>query len=168
MPSQLDRKPETFQRRGRLTGRFPKREAINRGWLLKRLAGHHRTLLRAAEYIEAETERRGGRFDISSRRLGRALGMSQSTGSRCLRKLRDLGLISLWRKHYCAYDRKTQRWTGTPAVHEAVMTHPCGDPPERGESRPLTWDSGPASQRAGTADGARDHGAASGFAASGS
>lgn len=124
MQTQTDRKPRRFQEFRPPTGPYRKRPVVHRGWLVKRLAGAHPTLMRAAEYIEREVERHGARFAISSRRLGKALGMSQSTGSRCLRKLRDMGLLAMWRKHSVRYVRELCRWHGAPAVHEIPMTHP--------------------------------------------
>ena len=115
-------------------GPFPKLPNINAGWLRKRLEGEHETLRRAVAYIAEEIEQRQGqRFQISSRVLGRALGMSQSTGSRCLRRLRALGIIALWRAHRVQYEAPLRRWTGTAAIHEVVfvggMTHPSGEGP---------------------------------------
>lgn len=125
------------------SGPFPRLPKVNASWLRRRLTGQHETVRRSAEYIVAEIERQGARFQISSRSLGRALGMSQSTGSRCLRKLRSLGLLTLWRKHYVEFNRKRHCWFGEAAVYELVpipMTHPFGDPLEQGESRSLTSD----------------------------
>lgn len=84
-------------------------------------------------YIADEIEyRQGARFRVSSRTLGKALGMSQSTGSRCLRKLRQLGIIALWRSHRVKYKPATRSWVGAAAVHEFAliweMTHPFGEP----------------------------------------
>lgn len=124
-------------------GPFERLPKINASWLRRRLLGQHDTVQRAAEYIEAEIERQGPRFQISSRTLGRALGMSQSTGSRCLRKLRSLGLLTLWRKHYVEFNRRLRSWIGEAAVYELtqvdLMTHPYGDSLEEGESHPATW-----------------------------
>lgn len=110
------------------TGPFRKTSPVHRGWLLRRLSGQHETVVRAAEYIEDQVQVHGSRFAISSRKLGAALGMSQSTGSRCLRKLRDMGLLSLWRKH-TVRRFPGMGWVGSPAVHEVVVTHPIGECP---------------------------------------
>lgn len=124
-------------------GPFSKLPKVNASWLRRRLFGQHDTVRRAAEYIITMIEKHGPRFQVSSRTLGRALGMSQSTGSRCLRKLRSLGLLTLWRKHYVEFDRRRSAWRGEAAVYELVqpggMTHPYGDPLVQGESRTLTW-----------------------------
>lgn len=113
-------------------GPFPRLPNVHAGWLAGRLAGEHDTIRRAVVYIAEEIEhRQGARFRVSSRTLGRALGMSQSTGSRCLRKLRDLGILALWRSHRVTYKPAMRRWIGTAAVHEFAlvgeMTHPYGD-----------------------------------------
>jgi hypothetical protein len=139
VPSAHDRNQRGFQEFRPPTGPFKKSGSVHRGWLLKRLAGEHITLVRAAAYIEDQIQVLGSRFAISSRRLGAALGMSQSTGSRCLRKLRDLGLLALWRAH--TVRKRFGRWTGAPAVHEVAMTHPYGDDrlrPPRGVSH-VPW-----------------------------
>lgn len=120
------------------TGRWTSLPRVHARWLLQRLQGAHETLVRAAMCIALEIEQgQGQRFAISSRSLGAMLGMSQSTGSRCLRKLRALGILALWRKHYTRYSPRIQRWIGSPAVHEVAlcyqiseMTHPYrGTPP---------------------------------------
>lgn len=102
------------------------------GWVMELLTvkGVHETVIRAAAYLAEVEEQTGGRFQVSSRTLGAALGMSQSTGSRCLRKLRDLGILKLYREHQIK--RCGKRWIGRAAIHEVAMTHPSGSPhPER-------------------------------------
>lgn len=121
------------------TGPFDSLPRTHARWLTQRLQGAHETLRRAALFIAQEIEQGSGqRFAISSRSLGAKLGMSQSTGSRCLRKLRELGILALWRKHYVRYNPSIRRWTGRAAVHEVALcyrmsevTHPYrgADPP---------------------------------------
>lgn len=128
------------------TAPYEKLPPVEAHWLLRRLQGHHETLIRAAEYIIEQIQIQGARFKISSRQLGSALGMSQSTGSRCLRKLRSLGLILLYRAHHVRFVRRTKRWTGIAAVHEVMLINPDDSPihgaSPKGESSALTWENG--------------------------
>ena len=100
------------------------------GWVMELLTskGVHETVIRAAAYLAEVEAQMGRRFQVSSRTLGAALGMSQSTGSRCLRKLRDLGVLKLYREHQIK--RFGRRWIGKAAIHEVMMTHPPGGPLE--------------------------------------
>lgn len=100
--------------------------SMPKGWMME-LLGHrdvHETVVKALAYLIEIEEQVGRRFQVSSRELGRALGMSQSTGSRCLRKLRELGILTLYREHQIK--RVGKRWIGRAAIHEVRMTHPSG------------------------------------------
>lgn len=98
------------------------------GYDLTRRAKGWDTLLRALAHVLREIQHGDGcRFQISSRRLAEVLGMSQSTGSRCLRRLREMGILKRYREHRVRFSHKLRRWLGKAAVHE-VMTHPFGDP----------------------------------------
>lgn len=129
--------PFTFQAPFRPpTGPWPDLPRVRARWLRKRVEGERRSLQLAASILEDEIESgQGSRFEMSSRKLGFMMGMSQSTGSRCLRDLRRLGIIALWRKHTVRYVTSIRRWIGKAAVHELSLlvrglTHPYGD--ERG------------------------------------
>lgn len=126
------------------------------GWIIERVRsscqarldsmpeGYHRdraaqgdaTFMKAVRYIVTQVERgHGRRFQISTRRLAQVIGMSQSTASRCLRRLREMGVLHRHREHRVVFRKR--RWYGKAAVHEVVTQEgdvaPAGD-----ESRPLT------------------------------
>jgi DNA-binding transcriptional ArsR family regulator len=127
--------------------------------LAARTPGYHRdmvargwdTLLRLTRRLAEEIEHgAGARLSTGTRMLGRKIGMSQSTASRCLRRLREMNLLTRYREHRVRFLRRTVwdpvrnllirrpgRWEGKAAVHE-VMTHRGSGPPEGLESRPLT------------------------------
>ena len=153
------------------------------GWIIERVRsscqarldsmpeGYHRdraaqgdaTFMKAVRYIVTQVERgHGRRFQISTRRLAQVLGMSQSTASRCLRRLREMGVLHRYREHRVT--RYKRRWLGKAAVHE-VVTHGEEMNPEGGESEPVTCENAltmKSPDGAGPAEGTPASGAASG------
>lgn len=128
------------------------------GWIIERVQsacavrldsmaeGYHRdkaaqgdaTFMKAVRYIVDQVERgHGRRFQISTRRLAQVIGMSQSTASRCLKRLREMGVLTRHREHRVT--RYKRRWLGKAAVHEVVTQGEQGIP-EGVESRPVTCD----------------------------
>lgn len=112
------------------------RSAELTGYDLERFESMYGHLRSATEHIVHEIEHgHGRRFQISSRSLASIIGMSQSTASRYLRMLVELGIIKRWRDH-----RKTKRrgrWIAQAAIHE-VMTHPPSLSPEGVSHDPWT------------------------------
>jgi hypothetical protein len=142
-------------------GPFEKLERIPVPWIFKILAKHYDD--RAVELTEHELKNfqvgfanlwkcaakiaeivehdQGARFQLSSRELGRAVGVSQSTASRCLRKLRALGIVALWRLHYSSFIAMVG-WVGVASIYQ-VLTRPYGSrsssgfcSPERAKHHP--------------------------------
>lgn len=96
------------------------------GYDLRRFAASFDKLWRCAQVVVRiiETEQ-GARFRLSSRVLAEEVGVSQSTASRCLKTLRHLGLIALWRRHHVNFVKRLGGWVGVAAVYQ-VLTHPFG------------------------------------------
>lgn len=138
-------------------------DAMPEGYHRDRVAQGNQTLMKAVRYIVAQVERgHGRRFQISTRSLAMVIGMSQSTASRCLKRLREMGILHRYRAHRVT--RHKRRWLGKAAIHE-VVTHEKEAIPEGDESRPVTCEktlSEEHSDGSGTAGGAPDYGAASG------
>lgn len=115
-------------------------DSMAEGYHRDRAAQGDETFMKAVRYIVREVERgHGRRFQISTRRLAQVIGMSQSTASRCLRRLRDMGVLNRHREHRVT--RYKRRWLGKAAVHE-VVTHGEEMNPEGGESRSVTCEKG--------------------------
>lgn len=111
-------------------------DSMAEGYHRDRAAQGDETFMKAVRYIVREVERgHGRRFQISTRRLAQVIGMSQSTASRCLRRLRDMGVLHRYREHRVT--RHKRRWLGKPAVHEVVTQGEEGIP-EGVESQLLT------------------------------
>lgn len=126
--------------------------------LASRTPGYHRdkvaqgwaTLLRAVRYLADQIEfGQGARVQTATRTLGSMIKMSQSTASRCLRRLCAMNLISRYREHRIRLIRARSgelRIIAKPAVYE-VVTHSPPTDPEGGESRLLTRGDGRTRER---------------------
>lgn len=124
-----------------------------------RRSGWRMTMQRAAHVVIDKIADVGLRFELICTKLSAALGLSRSMGSYYLKRLREVGFLKHYRKHYMDWERtdalrkllgRDDIFCAAPAVHELLhnprsehlfQTHP-ESPPSRGstsEKVVLSW-----------------------------
>lgn len=119
-----------------------RREVEYSGWRMR--------MQQAAHIVIDTISRVGLRFELLCRDLAEGLGLSDSMGSYYLRRLRDAGFLTRYRKHYIDWDKtdalrelmdNEDVFCAAPAVHELNMRRSEGTfkshPPGSGSQGPM-------------------------------